>query len=121
MPDDNTTSESNYNRFIERVRESGQVWGLRGEDGWAYCESNEYEETDVLMFWSDRAGAQSHAQDEWSDHTPTEISLDEFIDNWLPGMDEDDALVGLDWTTDLSGPEIEPLDLADQLDGEEMP
>lgn len=82
MLQDRATSESNYRRFIKRVRESGEVWGLRSDDGWAYCASNEYEDTDVLVFWSDRAYAQRHVQGDWSKHKPTAITLDNFIDNW---------------------------------------
>ena len=89
------------------------MWGLRSEDGWAYCESSEYEETDVLVFWSDRQAAQKHSQGEWADHHPEAIALEEFVQNWLPGMDEDGALVGPDWDLNLSGQEVEPGDLAD--------
>jgi len=108
-------SESNFRRFVERVRESGEVWGLKGEGGWAYCESNEYQDTDVLVFWSDRAYAPRHAQGEWSKHQPTAISLEEFIENWLQGMHDDGALLGPNWDANLCGLELEPLDVADKL------
>ena len=119
MPPDSSTSENHSRRFVERVRESGEVWGLRGEEGWAYCTSSEYEDTDVLIFWSDRAAAQPHAQGEWARHRPTAIPLEEFIEQWLEGMHEDGALVGLNWDADLNGPEIEPSDLAEELTADE--
>ena len=115
MPQDRATSESNYRNFIERVQDSGEVWGLRCDEGWAYCASNEYEDTDVLVCWSDRAYAQRHVQGDWSKHTPTAIPLDEFIDRWLQGMDDDGALVGPNWDADLCGLEVEPREIADQL------
>jgi hypothetical protein len=114
-PADPATSENEYRHFIERVCESGEVWGLGRADDWAYCESNEYEETDVLLFWSDRALAQRHVQGEWSKHQPTAIPLDEFIDQWLRGMDEDGTLVGPNWNAELNGLEIEPREMADEL------
>jgi hypothetical protein len=119
MPQDSATSESNYRRFIERVRESGEVWGLRSDDGWAYCASNEYEDTDVLVFWSERAEAQRHAQGDWAQHQPAVIVLDEFIENWLQGMDEDGALVGPNWDPEFGGLEVEPSDMADELTADE--
>jgi hypothetical protein len=121
MLQDNATSEDNYRRFIERVRKSGEVWGLRSDGGWAYCASNEYEDTDVLVFWSDRAYAQRHALGEWSGFTPTAISQDEFIDNWLHGMHEDGALVGPNWDAGLCGLEVEPHEVANKLTSDETP
>lgn len=121
MDQDNETeaAEENYNRFIERVRETGEVWGLLSEDGWAYCESSEYEDTDVVIFWSDRAEAQLHAKAEWSGHKPTLISLDDFLDKWLYGMDDDGSMVGPNWDADLNGVEVEPREIAEQLTEEE--
>lgn len=119
MPQDRATSEDNSRRFVEQVRASGEVWGLRGEEGWAYCTSSEYEDTDVLIFWSDRAEAQQHAQGEWARHRPTAIPLEEFVDQWLEGMHEDGALVGPNWDADLCGSEMEPSDLADELTADE--
>jgi hypothetical protein len=115
MPKHREDPESHYRRFIEQVLTSGEVWGLHSESGWAFCESNEYEDTDVLVFWSDRADAQKHALGEWSNFQPTAIPLDEFTDQWLAGMDEDGALVGPNWDADLNGLEVEPADLAEQL------
>jgi Protein of unknown function (DUF2750) len=119
MAQDQATSESDYRRFIERVRESGEVWGLRCEEGWAYCVSNEFEDTDVLVFWSERAEAERHVQGDWKEHEPTAIPLDEFIDGWLRGMDEDGALVGPNWDAGLCGLEVEPREIADELTKDE--
>ncbi|RYD72016.1 MAG: DUF2750 domain-containing protein, partial [Verrucomicrobiaceae bacterium] len=63
--------------------------------------------------------AQNHVKGEWSGHVPTKIPLDEFIDNWLQGMDEDGLLVGPDWGESLSGLEVEPSELAEKLIGDE--
>jgi hypothetical protein len=128
MSQDSAAAEANYRRFLERVLESGEVWGLQSKEGWAFCDSNEYEETEVLVFWSDRASAQKHAQAEWSGHVPTRIDLADFVERWLPGMDADAVLVGPDWDAEGGGLEVEPADLADALnhqadsdDGSERP
>lgn len=119
MLQDRAASEANYRRFIEQVRDTQEVWGLQSDEGWAYCASNEYEDTDVLLFWSDRAYAQSHAKGEWSRHKPVAIPLEEFIDNWLQGMDEDGVLVGPNWDTGLCGLEVEPGEVAEKLTSDE--
>jgi hypothetical protein len=112
MNEDTDLDEISLN-FIARVRQGGQVWGLRSEGGWAYCESSEYEETDVLVFWSDRASAEKHSKGEWAGHAAEAIALEEFVEKWLPGMDEDGVLIGPDWDLNLAGPEVEPSDLAE--------
>jgi len=44
------------------------------------------------------------------------ISLEELIDDWLPGMHGDLILVGVNWNEALEGTEIEPLDLVEEID-----
>lgn len=67
--------QEKYERFIERVKQSGQVWGLRSAKGWANCPSNKHNGRDVLVFWSDRAYAARHAKDGWGTYAPAPIPL----------------------------------------------
>lgn len=110
-------SQANHERFVTRVKESGVVWGLKSDEGWAVCPSSQYEDVSVLPFWSDEAYAKRLCKEEWADYIPTPIDLDSFIDNWLQGMNEDGALVGTNWNADLAGIEVEPVELAKQLLG----
>ncbi|WP_308412840.1 DUF2750 domain-containing protein [Vibrio parahaemolyticus] len=58
MLQDKATSSSNYIRFIDRVIENRTVWGLQHPDGgWAVCNSNQYPDASVYVYWSDRAYA----------------------------------------------------------------
>ncbi len=116
MLQDTATAKENFERFLKRVRESGEVWGLESKSGWAHCPSHEFEDTDVLVFWSDRAYAVSHQKLDWKNHRPTVIPLDEFINSWLKGMHEDGVLVGPNWDANLCGLEVEPLDVAKGLE-----
>lgn len=109
-------SQSNHDLFVQHVRETGQVWGLKFDKGWAVCESNEYEDVVVYPFWSAAEHAQLHCTEEWSRYVPTPIALDMFLDNWLPGMHEDNALVGTNWDEELCGMELEPVELGQLLD-----
>ena len=110
-------AEANHDEFVRRVLESGLVWGLKSSIGWAVCESSEYEDTVVYPFWSEQAYAEPHCTGDWSHFVPTSVDLDAYIGQWLPGMHEDDVLVGTNWDAELSGLEWEPLDLAEQLTG----
>ena len=108
-------ARANHERFLERVRAKGEVWGLRSADGWAVCPSNEDEDVIVFVFWSDRAYAARHVREEWAEYVPTAISLDDFLTKWLPGMSRDGRLVGTNWDASLCGVESTPEDLALQL------
>ncbi|MEZ5535851.1 MAG: DUF2750 domain-containing protein [Thiolinea sp.] len=113
-----TPFELAYDTFIAEILQTGEVWGLfsDAEEGWAICPSASYEDTDVLPFWSDQQAAAALCADEWSVYTPKMIPLDEFVHDWLPGMHEDDAMVGPNWDTELEGLELEPADVAAELE-----
>jgi hypothetical protein len=115
MLQNQATSEENYQRFIERVKKSGEVWGLKSDKGWANCPSNHNEQKDVMVFWSDRAYAARHVKDGWGEYEPTPIPLDLFISRWLQGMNRDGALVGPNWDAHLCGLEVEPLEVSQEL------
>jgi hypothetical protein len=44
--------------------------------------------------------------------------MEEFLDDWLPGLHSDVILVGVNWNSTLDGEEIEPLDLLEEFDAE---
>ena len=112
---DTATCQENHSRFVQWVVASGQVWGLEGPNGWAYAESNEDERTHVLLFWSDEPYAR-RAQSEFPDHSPTPITLFDFLYRWLPGMSGDGVLAGTNWTGDLVGLEENPFELRVEIE-----
>lgn len=109
--------EQRYNEFIERIIENEVVWGLKlkDEDDWAVSESNDYEDTGVMVFWSDKAYAKECAKEEWAEYEVTDIPLELFVKNWLTGLDEDGILVGVNWDGNLIGYETEPIELLNEI------
>jgi len=112
-PDEETDQEAHL-RFIADAVEGEHVWGLTTQDGFMACESDESEERAVLPFWSDADDATA-AQPEIESSEVDSIELFDFLFRWLPGMDDDDVLVGTNWTPDLEGKEVEPLNLQDEI------
>jgi hypothetical protein len=111
---DSETDQEAHSRFIAEVAEGEHVWGLSTEDGFLACESDEAEDRAVLPFWSDADEARA-AQAELESSAVDSIELFDFLFRWLPGMEDDDVLVGTNWTADLEGKEVEPLDLQDEI------
>jgi hypothetical protein len=116
MLQDRATSQESYDRFVERVLKSGEVYGLQSPDGgWAVCPSQDVDGASVLVFWSDRAYAARHQKEGWSDYVPAAIGLNEFIGAWLKGMHADGSMVGPNWDANLCGLEVTALEVAKRL------
>jgi len=104
-----------YQRFVDEARELEIVWNLQSKDGFAICESSEFEDKQVMPFWSLEKDAIAACDEDWSNYAPNPIRFDEFVDAWLHGMDEDEIYAGINWNADLEGVEIEPVILIDDL------
>jgi hypothetical protein len=112
--------EAKYDAFIAEIKQTGEVWGLcTDDDDWAVCASSAYEDTDVMPFWSNQAAAKAQCVGEWAVFHAHAIPLEDFINDWLPGMHEDDVLIGPNWDENLEGLEIEPADVALELEDED--
>ncbi|MGN0920370.1 MAG: DUF2750 domain-containing protein [Cellvibrio sp.] len=112
--------DENFDRFIVEALEQGCVWVLQAGEGYAVCGSENHDDMDVMPFWSQREFAEIHCKDDWADYQPLAVDVQEFLDDWLPGMHDDLILAGINWDADLIGEEIEPLDLLEEFD-QEMP
>jgi len=112
MTEHAAATEKRYNDFVARIVEANAVWGLTKDETWATSSSAEFEDTEVILFWSEQKGAADCAEDEWATYKPESITLVEFLENWCVGMYGDQLLLGADWDTDLSGKEAEPLVVA---------
>lgn len=105
--------EANLNLFVTETKENRLVWGLRNsEEDWLACDSSEFENSEVMPFWSSKEDAQLHNVEEWEEFEICEIPLDVFVEDWLVTLAEDGVLVGINWNSELEGKELEPSDLA---------
>jgi hypothetical protein len=111
---DAASCQEDYRRFIERVASSGEAWILNAESGAAHCESNE-EDSDVILFFSDAAYARRVQQKVMTDYEPSRLDLFDVLFRWLPGMAKDEVLAGPNWTGDLIGMELNPLQVQKDL------
>ncbi len=98
--------------FVEQVVQTGLVWGLYCEEGWANADSHEFDEVVVYPFWSAKNLASVCSVEEWRVFQPASLHLAEFLENWCVGMYREYIMVGVNWEADLFGKEIEPLELA---------
>lgn len=102
----------NLELFIRETKATELVWGLRNEEGWLACDSTEFENSEVMPFWSSEEEAKTHNVEEWADFEVLHIPLDIFVEDWLLTLAEDGVLIGANWNAQLDGKEIEPSDVA---------
>ncbi len=103
-----TDIEHNNALFISQSKETEAVWALANKDGeWLSIDSSEFENSEVMPFWSDQADAQFHCQEDWAEFSACKISLEEFIEDWLVDLANDSILIGLNWNKELEGSEVE--------------
>lgn len=105
-------TQANLELFISETKETQLVWSLYNEDGWISVESTEFENSEVMPFWSNKEDAAFHNVEEWADFEVTEIPPDIFVEDWLITLSEDGVLVGTNWNQQLEGKEVEASDLA---------
>ena len=117
MLDDTAAAQERHERFVRRAVEGGEVWGLTDADGGSpVSQSNDDEERGVVPFWSDRAYAAQCAREEWAEYEPLAIPLAAFVATELPRIAEAGFLVGTNWNVHLVGLEVEPSELAAELE-----
>lgn len=116
MTQDPTTFQNRYADFVQNVSESGIVYALKGDEGYATSYSSEIEHEDgsavqTVCFWSDEARAKTCIDNEWSEYHTDSLPLNDFLENWCLGMNMDGIIVGINFDHELTGFEAEPLEL----------
>ena len=87
---ENASAEERLEYFLTRSMECEEVWGLHNESGWVLKEDND---STILAIWNYEIMADACAQGEWSGYRPDAISLEHFIYNTLPQLEQLDILV----------------------------
>ncbi|QKJ33135.1 DUF2750 domain-containing protein [Mucilaginibacter mali] len=88
----NMRPEERYHYFIRKIGDFEEVWGLY-DNGWATSKDNLG--NIVLPFWPEQGFAELCVAGTWKSYIPKSISLSDFMDKWLHGMDKDGTLVGV--------------------------
>jgi hypothetical protein len=101
-----------YSYFLQRVAESGEVWGLDGE-GWALALDDAGR--DVLPLWPTPEFAAICATRLWAGFQPRAIKLQELLDNVLPQLAEEGMPVGIFFTPEGQGHPVSARELIEAL------
>lgn len=103
-----TTSAAQAATFYSEVLEHDEVWSIRDEEGFPSPLNQDGQRS--IPFWSRRSRAEIVLKvPAFDGFSITSISLNVWRERWLPGLERDGILVGLNWAGPrASGYDIEP-------------
>ena len=86
------------NQFYRDVAKNFKLWTIRDERGFPAPLINKTQR--AQPFWSSLARVQTNIKNvpAYSSFCPVELSWTEFRDKWLPGLERDGLLVGVNWS-----------------------
>jgi hypothetical protein len=94
-----------FYHFISRIVDWEEIWGLRTESGWATVHS---EERLCIPFWPHPKYSEMFVKDDWAGYYPEKITLDDFTNKWLPGMEKDGNYPAIFPNLTMQGIVVEP-------------
>ncbi|MFI3245815.1 MAG: DUF2750 domain-containing protein [Ferrimonas sp.] len=105
-------SQARYEATLEGIQESQVLWTLADEQGCVVLESSQER---CILIWHDEALAQSWATGEYSECRALAISLEDFINKWVPGMSNDGFDLAVAPSLAGEGIVLSPEEFADDL------
>lgn len=93
--------------FYREVAESGRLWTVRDSQGYPAPLNSEGRRTQP--FWSSLERVQQIIETvpAYGGFEPEQLAWSDFCKSWVPGLEESDLLVGVNW----SGPRAQGYDL----------
>lgn len=112
-------SQARAEKFITEIQNDGFLfYVLKGDGSAEISASNDFSDEEerpcvVIPFWSQKFLPYAQI---WADGAEIqELSLEDFIEFWLPGMMHDHVIVGLNWDQHGIGSECQPIDILNRL------
>lgn len=102
-------SDERIDYFIKRTVGHEEVWGLK-DDAWKLAANSSG--LKVFQVWPFEEYARLCCIGEWATCNPAPMSLDHFIDTFIPNLDEQGIAVGVFYTPQDPGVLMPPYDLA---------
>jgi hypothetical protein len=112
-----SVSAAHADAFVKEIIEGQSVWAIRDSSGFP-TSTNASGET-AMPFWSteSRTNRIVGSIAAYRGFMPVRLDLPQFVERWLPGLERDGLLVGLNWSgTHATGYDMSPAELRGRLD-----
>ncbi|MBV7314266.1 DUF2750 domain-containing protein [Shewanella sp. NIFS-20-20] len=106
------TPEGRYDLMVSLVKQEQVIWTLQDNDG---CVMLTTDDEDCIPMWPTEEAANSWAVDDWQHCQPLAIPLNEWLERWVPGMQDDDLAVAICPVVDDLGVVVLPHELEERL------
>lgn len=93
--------EKRYEYFVKKVCDWEEIWSLKDEKGW--CQMGSPDGHECVPIWPAQRYAQALCINEWKDCSAVSISLEKWIQSWIPGMEKDRRCVAVFPTPEMQG------------------
>ena len=108
--------------FHREVPQEGRVFTIRDQGG--YPSPADVDGNRALPFWSKASRARKVVDQvaAYRDFEIVEIDLDDWLTHWLPGLDRDGYLVGVNWSgARATGCDVTPAQVIEWFTGRDDP
>lgn len=105
--DAQSAAEGRFFNFIDTVKSTQKVYGLKNAQGglatWAFDEEEGKGAESVVPFWSDKEAAASNQAENFDGYSVFVISLKDFQGTYLPALAKQNIHVGINFTELMTG------------------
>jgi catechol 2,3-dioxygenase-like lactoylglutathione lyase family enzyme len=95
-----------YAYFVKRAASHGELWGLRGDGGWVVAADDD--EIPYFPVWPHRRFAEACAEGPWRGEKSVAVDIDDWVEAWLPKLEEDGMRVAVFQTPEDQGVGVAP-------------
>jgi hypothetical protein len=100
--------------FIRKVVDFGEMWGLY-DSGWALVEESSPSLQRALPVWPEKGFAEICVQGPWQSYHAKQISLNDFLEKWVPGMTKDGTMLAIFPTPNAKAAVVHPKEFLDLM------
>lgn len=104
--------EERLTYFTEQAKQHGQIWTLSNEEGFVMVETDD---GDCVMVWPDEEFAAQWAVEDWDDCEASVVTLDVFLQQWLPSLEKDNISIAVFPNIEDEGALLAAAQLRDRL------
>ncbi|EKJ88160.1 uncharacterized protein DUF2750 [Leptospira meyeri] len=105
-------SSIQYKVFYAEILNNSSVWTIKDKNGFPAPKNSEGNRS--IPFWSTEKRVKNIIENvsEYSGFEAFEISLEDFMEKWIPGLKKDKLLIGINWSGEkATGYDIKPNEL----------
>lgn len=106
--------DNRYEYLIDSIKDSGEMWILADDVGAVMFNSED--EEDLVPIWPTKQFAELWRSDEWQHCQPVSITIEKWLADWTPGLEEDEIAIVAFPNQDNEGLILAPYQLHERLE-----